>query len=525
MSTRRMGAEPVADGSGWAAVDMAWTAAQWRRLRRARVATMVVFFFLALLLAAWAPRIPQVKDALALGDGELGLALLGAPVGAIVTLWGAGVLVSRLGSVPVIRFSLVAYAALGLVIIAATGPLSLFAALALLSGASCALDLSANAQAAAVEHRFGRRIMMMVHAAWTAGALVGAGLGAAAAAIELPLSIQFSVLGALTVAGALPLTGWMLRGDGSRESASTGFVVSDADADAADAVDGADGEVETGDSTVGVRDGVVEAGAETHARPATSMLPPPPATGLSPVSPASAVPAPPPAPAARPVTAVTPRALLPFVPLSVIAFASFLGEGAAADWSAVYLTDVTGASAGVAGIGYVAFMACMLVVRLVGDRAVETFGIRRVVRPLALTSAVVFAVALASGATRTGTALGIVGFAVLGAGLACVIPAAFSAAARAANLVGLPAGAVIAVVSSVGYAGWLTGPPLIGGLAELVGLRGALWSVVAFTCAIALFAGTLAGPARSSWTSGERGTSAPSRRLVPPRPQDSADMS
>ncbi|ABW15643.1 major facilitator superfamily MFS_1 [Parafrankia sp. EAN1pec] len=519
MSTRRMDAEPVADGSGWAAVDMAWTAAQWRRLRRARVATMVVFFFLALLLAAWAPRIPQVKDALALGDGELGLALLGAPVGAIVTLWGAGVLVSRLGSVPVIRFSLVAYATLGLVIIAATGPLSLFAALALLSGASCALDLSANAQAAAVEHRFGRRIMMMVHAAWTAGALVGAGLGAAAAAIELPLSIQFSVLGALTVAGALPLTGWMLRGDGSRESASTGFVVSDA---AADAVDGAYGEVETGDSAVGARDGVVEAGAETHARPATSMLPPPPATGLSPES---AVPAPPPAPAARPVTAVTPRALLPFVPLSVIAFASFLGEGAAADWSAVYLTDVTGASAGVAGIGYVAFMACMLVVRLVGDRAVETFGIRRVVRPLALTAAVMFAVALASGATRTGTALGIVGFAVLGAGLACVIPAAFSAAARAANLVGLPAGAVIAVVSSVGYAGWLTGPPLIGGLAELVGLRGALWSVVAFTCAIALFAGTLAGPARSSWTSGERGTSAPSRRPVPPRPQGSADMS
>lgn len=429
---------------------------------------MVVFFFLALVLAAWAPRIPQVKDALALGDGELGLALLGAPVGAIVTLWGAGVLVSRLGSVPVIRFSLVAYATLGLVIIAATGPLSLFAALALLSSASCALDLSANAQAAAVEHRFGRRIMMMVHAAWTAGALVGASLGAVAAATELPLSIQFSVLGALTVAGALPLTGWMLRGDGSRESASSGSVALEAVVSEAVAF-----EVAT----------------------------------------------------AVPATAVTARALLPFAPLSVIAFASFLGEGAAADWSAVYLTDVTGASAGVAGIGYVAFMACMLVVRLVGDRAVETFGVRRVVRPLAFTAAGMFGLALVSGTTRAGTALGIVGFAVLGAGLACVIPAAFSAAARAASFVGLPAGAVIAVVSSVGYAGWLTGPALIGGLAELVGLHGAMWSVVAFTCAIALFAGRLTGPTRSSWISGEPGASAPSGRPGPPAPEGSAEVS
>ncbi|WP_230203130.1 MFS transporter [Parafrankia discariae] len=458
---------------------MAWTAAQWRRLRRARAATMVVFFFLALMLAAWAPRIPQVKDALALGDGELGLALLGAPVGAIVTLWGAGVLVSRLGSVPVIRFSLVAYATFGLVIIAATGPLSLFAALALLSSASCALDLSANAQAAAVEHRFGRRIMMMVHAAWTAGALVGAGLGAVAAAIELPLSIQFSVLGALTVTGALPLTGWMLRGDGSRESASSDSVAFEA---------------------------VV---SEPVAFEVATTVPATAATAAT---------------AVTAVTAVTARALLPFAPLSVIAFASFLGEGAAADWSAVYLTDVTGASAGVAGIGYVAFMACMLVVRLVGDRAVETFGVRRVVRPLAFTAAGMFGLALVSGATRAGTALGIIGFAVLGAGLACVIPAAFSAAARAASFVGLPAGAVIAVVSSVGYAGWLTGPALIGGLAELVGLHGAMWSVVAFTCAIALFAGRLTGPTRSSWISGEPGASAPSGRPGPPGPQSSAEV-
>lgn len=89
----------------------------------------------------------------------------------------------------------------------------------------------------------------------------------------------------------------------------------------------------------------------------------------------------------------------------------------------MYLTDVTGASPGLAGVGLVAYMTCMLGVRLMGDRLVEAHGVRRTIRPLAFAAAVVFALALAAADTPSGTVLGIAGFAVLGAGLTCAIAA------------------------------------------------------------------------------------------------------
>ncbi|WP_230205073.1 MFS transporter [Parafrankia elaeagni] len=420
-----------------------------RELSRARTATMVCFFVLALLFASWAPRIPQVKEELGLSDGELGLALLGGPAGALATISVAGLLVGRLGSRAMVRVTLVGYAAAALGLVVVSGVPPLFAVLALWGALACALDVASNAQAAIVEDRFGRRIMMTVHAAWTGGALTGAVLGAGAAALDLSLGLQFLVLGAAAITGALPVTGWMLAGD-------------------------------------------------RPTRPASAVLPADPAL---PTDAACA-----PLPVGRP--RASPRRLrrgrrrrrlpslrwaVPLLPLTMITFASYLGEGIAADWSAVYLTDVTGASPGLAGVGLVAYMTCMLGVRLLGDRLVEVHGVRRTIRPLAFAAAVVFALALAAADTPSGTVLGIAGFAVLGAGLACVVPAAFSAAGQRAVRAGAPAGPAIALVSSVGYAGWLAGPPLIGGLAELVGLHATMWTVVGLTCAIAALTGVLAG--------------------------------
>ncbi len=64
---------------------------------------MIALFVLALVLASWVPRVPQIKADLRLGDGRLGLALLGAPVGAVLTRWLTGIAVTRFGSVPVVR--------------------------------------------------------------------------------------------------------------------------------------------------------------------------------------------------------------------------------------------------------------------------------------------------------------------------------------------------------------------------------------------------------------------------------------
>jgi hypothetical protein len=74
----------------------------------------------------------------------------------------------------------------------------------------------------------------------------------------------------------------------------------------------------------------------------------------------------------------------------------------------------------------------------------------------------------------------VIGFGLVGAGISCVFPVVLSSAARTP---GLPPSAAIAAVCTVGYCGFLIGPPAIGGLAELIGLPGAL-GLVALLCAL-----------------------------------------
>jgi fucose permease len=184
------------------------------------------------------------------------------------------------------------------------------------------------------------------------------------------------------------------------------------------------------------------------------------------------------------------------VTLCALALASFFAEGAAGDWSSVYLRDVTGAPAGLAGAGYVAFTATMLLTRLVGDRVVERFGATAVVR----TAAAGAGLLVAAGLAERGTAGGLVAFAAIGVGAALVIPTTVSAAAR---LPGMP----VRVVVSCGYAGWLLGPPLLGALAELVGLRAALVTVVGLLTVIVVLAPVLGR--RADETAGAAGATGP----------------
>ncbi|MGY2002395.1 MFS transporter [Blastococcus sp. SYSU DS1024] len=175
------------------------------------------------------------------------------------------------------------------------------------------------------------------------------------------------------------------------------------------------------------------------------------------------------------------------LPLALIALVVLLAEGAVGDWSAVHLRDELGASAGVAGLAFTAFSLTMVAGRLVGDRVVAAWGRVRTVRTSALVAAA-GGVLVVAGPT---VAVVLVGFAALGAGLACTVPLVFSAAAE-----GEPeAGPALAAVSTPGYLGFLLGPPVIGGLAELVGLSAALALLPLLLAAVALLAGRT-GPAR-----------------------------
>lgn len=168
--------------------------------------------------------------------------------------------------------------------------------------------------------------------------------------------------------------------------------------------------------------------------------------------------------------------------LAAAAFGCFLAEGAANDWSAVYLHSSLGASPGLAAVGYTVFSCAMVGGRLAGDRLADWAGPARLVRVSAGVAAVSFLGALLAG--RIGA--GLAGFALLGAGLSVIVPLVFTAASR----LGRP-GPNLALVTSCGYLGMLAGPALIGGLAEAVGLPAALSTIVVLTGLTAILAGAV----------------------------------
>jgi fucose permease len=169
--------------------------------------------------------------------------------------------------------------------------------------------------------------------------------------------------------------------------------------------------------------------------------------------------------------------------LAVIAFCGLLAEDAAAQWSAVYLRDALGTSAGVAATGYAAFSLAMTAGRLTGDRLVARLQPARFVRLAAVLASAGLGLGLAIGRPAAAVA----GFALLGAGISCIVPVTFSAAARARR--STTGGPAIAAVSTAGYFGGTVGPPAVGGLAELAGLPAALGLVAALTGLVAFLAG------------------------------------
>ncbi|WP_432827367.1 MFS transporter [Dactylosporangium sp. CA-092794] len=176
-----------------------------------------------------------------------------------------------------------------------------------------------------------------------------------------------------------------------------------------------------------------------------------------------------PEPPAGPATAADPRGtrLDGVLVLGGLAFCALVGEGAAADWSAVYLRDNLGGTSGFAAAGYAAFAIAMTAGRLVGDRLTALLGPVRLVRAGGLLAAAGLGAALLVDNRWAGVA----GFACLGAGLSCVAPQVFSAAT--ARNPARPARA-LSVAVSMGYAGFLAGPVLIGAATRAVPLPAAL---------------------------------------------------
>ena len=172
------------------------------------------------------------------------------------------------------------------------------------------------------------------------------------------------------------------------------------------------------------------------------------------------------------------------VTLGILALLGLLAEGAMGDWSAVYLRDTVGASSSVAAVGFAAFSLAMAAGRLAGDALVGQLGPRRVVRG----SSVVAAGGLAAALLLGQAAIGVAGCALVGFGIANVIPVLFSTASR---VPGVRSGQALAAVATMGYLGFLAGPPLIGLVSEAAGLAAGLGLVSGACAFVAVRAGAL----------------------------------
>ncbi len=141
--------------------------------------------------------------------------------------------------------------------------------------------------------------------------------------------------------------------------------------------------------------------------------------------------------------------------LGFACFIVFLAEGAMLDWSALLLTENRGVSVALSGMGYAVFSVAMAVMRLTGDRLVTRLSEKTVV----VGGAILAAAGILIAANAGSLSLTLAGFVLLGIGSANIVPVFFSEAGRlksVASAIAIPA------VSTIGYAGQLAGPALIG---------------------------------------------------------------
>lgn len=172
--------------------------------------------------------------------------------------------------------------------------------------------------------------------------------------------------------------------------------------------------------------------------------------------------------------------VLPRGGLAVLGLLGLLGsiaEGSIADWAGIFMKDHFGVSDGIAPLSLTAFSTMMLLSRIAGDRLKLRYGARALVGGGALLAAC----GLFGAVFAPGPLIALAGFAVAGSGLALVFPFVFSAAGREGTV-------ALAGVATMAYSGSLIGPPLLGAIAQGIGLQAAIGFVASLALAIAVMA-------------------------------------
>lgn len=394
---------------------------------RAALATCAAFAANGLLYASWATRIPDVRDHLQVGPAVLGLTLLAMAAGSLVSMPATGWACRRWGSRAVTTVCVLV--ASPVLVGAGFAPDALTLGLVLFGMGLFwgSWDVAMNVQGHHVERRLGRPLMPRFHGMWSLGTIVGAAIGSGLAALRLPVRVHFGCAALLAVVLAL----W-----------ATSRFLPDAEND----------------------------------RPAEDRSyagrPPPERTREDGTE-------------RRRAWQVLDRRLLL---IGLMVLFGTAGEGAAADWLALFLRDERATSPGVAAAGFTTFTVAMTIGRLSGTAVIERLGRVATLRLAGVLVACGVVVTLALPWTVTSFA----GAGLWGLGMSAVFPGGMSAAGDGSAR---PPDA-IAAVSTVGYAGFLLGPPAIGGVAQVSGLGAALWLVAVMGAGVAVLATATRSPAR-----------------------------
>ncbi len=378
------------------------------RPRTVRWAVRTLFFLNGALFATWASRIPAVQAERGLSNGALGMALLSIALGAVIAMPLAGLLATRIGSDRISKATALIYCAMLPGIVLAPNSVMFVLALFCFGASHGALDVAMNAQAVAVEKRYGEPIMSSFHALWSTGGLAGAAASGLLASHDIKPLAHFVVVALLCgVAVALVFPNLLNAPEGQ----------------------------------------VSDSGGQSR-----NPLFPLPSRGL--------------------------------LALGMLALCVMAGEGAMADWSAVYLRNTVGTGESLAAVGYATFSIAMALGRFFGDYLTARFEPVNLVRAGGALAASGLLLALVFGHAATT----LMGFALVGAGFATLVPIVFSAAG---NTRGIAPGVALASVSTLGYLGFLIGPPFIGFAAELFSLRFALGIIAVTSLIAAVLAPTL----------------------------------
>lgn len=352
-------------------------------LLRIRFAVSMFYFSMGLCFATWASRIPTIKSALNLSDGQLGTILFALPVGQLTMMYFSGKLVTRFGSHRILPFAITMYAisltnlglaqnawqlALGLYVFGLTGNLT---------------NISVNTQGVYTEGLFKRTIMSSFHGMWSLAGFTGALIGLGLLALKLTTYTHFIIIACVSfILIALNFK----------------FLIK-------------------------AKETVKPQKKKTFTKPDTTL-----------------------------------------VLLGVIGFCSMASEGIMFDWSGVFFKDIVKAPDNLVILGYTSFMIMMASGRFFGDKLINKYGRKTVMKISGIMissgffTAVFFPYIIPS----------MLAFMVIGLGVSTIVPTLYSIAGKHPTI---PTGEALTTVSSVSFLGFLMGPPVIGHIAELSSLR------------------------------------------------------